>query len=234
MVGDGSSPPEKLLGEACVPENPITQRKIDNLESSELITHRNFHELVKFVDGPLEEGGYIIVSPDDEPEDLPLTALENQRSKLHQHLHNYLASVYSFNEQVRELINLTMGDPDNSTNPLQIGAFVPNTRTLYTRKLAFIRGLRVDAQHGDFACIRSDPVPQPDCSIASGDETAYRITFDKDSFRDGFINNPDKYLGHEPDERFEYPLAYIELFHRSYFVEFSSETREWLEEGIEA
>lgn len=232
MAGSGSSPPEKLLGEQCVPDHPVSPAELDNLDTSELIAHRNFRELVEFVDGPLNEGGYIVVATNNEPTDLPLTALENQRSKLHQRLHNYLAPIYSFNEQVRELINIKIGDAEDTTAPLPRGAFVPNTSTLYTRKLAFIRGLRVDAQHGDFTCIRTEPVPDPDPTLMSDDETVYRIEFDKSLFRGGFTETPDKYLSHAPDERFRYPLAYIETFHREYFVEFAHETEAWFEAGV--
>lgn len=232
MPGDGTSPPEKLLGRPCVPDHPVSQTELDNLDTSELIAHRNFRELAEFVEGSLDEGGYIVVAADDEPDGLPLTALENQRSKLHQRLHNYLASIYSFNEQVRELINVKIEAVEEREAPLDRGAFVPNTSTLYTRKLAFVRGLRVDAQHGDFACIRTEPVSDPDPSLASDGETVYRIEFDKDSFRGGFTETPDKYLGHAPDERFRYPLAYLETFHREYFVEFAHETQAWFEEGM--
>ncbi len=233
MAGDGSSPPEKLIGRCCVPEHPVSQTELDNLDTSELIAHRNFRELAEFVDGPLEEGGYVVVSPDDEPDGLPLTALEDQRSKLHQRLHNYLASIYSFNEQVRELINVKIGDAEEATIPLSRGTFVPNTSTLYTRELAFVRGLRIDAQHGDFACIRAEPIPDPDPSLARSDETVYRIEFDKSSFRGGFTETPDKYLGHAPDGRFRHPLAYVETFHREYFVEFAHETQAWFAEGTD-
>lgn len=230
MVGDGTSPPEKLLGRSCSPENPVVQTELDNLNTSELIAHRNFRDLSSYVDGPLNDGGWIIVSPDDEPEGLPLTALENERSKLYKHLHNYLASVYSFNEQVRELINRKIGDPGRMDSPLSIGEFVPNDRTLYTQELAFVRGLRVDAQHGEFAAIELTPATEGFSTM--DEEILYWIQFDKEGFRNGPTRTPDKYLGNKADSSFGQPLEYLHRFHRNYFVEFARETEEWFETGV--
>lgn len=171
MGGRGQSPPEKLLGRACIPENSVVRPEVDRLEAAELIAHRNFRDLQRFVDGSMDEGGCLIVSPADEPAGMPLTAFESERSKLYKYLHNYLASVYSFNEQVRELINLKIGSEQETDKPLKMGAFVPNDRTLYTQEIAFVRGLRVDAQHREFSGINLEPADYPPVDIRTCAQT---------------------------------------------------------------
>ena len=225
-------PPEKLLKKACTPTNPVSRPEVDRLEAAELIAHRNFQDLKKFVDGEMESGGCLIVCPGDEPEKLPLTAFESERSRLHKYLHNYLASIYSFNEQVRELINRKIGDEDSTDSPLGRGAFVPNNRTLYTQELAFARGLRVDAQHGEFSAINLKPTDHPPVDTDEADDV-YWIQFDKDSFRNGATTNPDKYLSDKKDSSFDRPLEYLYSFHRDHFVEFAQETEHWFERGIQ-
>lgn len=232
MCGRGQLPPEKLLARACTPENSVVRPEVDRLEAAELIAHRNFRDLKEFVDGEMETGGCLIISPADKPDEMPLSAFEAKRSKLYKYIHNYLASIYSFNEQVRELINLKIGDEDDSNNPLGMGAFVPNSRTLYTQELAFVRGLRIDAQHGEFSAISLSPT---NCPPVDADEVgdAYWIQFDKDSFRKGATNNPDKYLSDKKDNSFDPPLGYLYFFHRDYFVEFAQKTEHWFESGIQ-
>lgn len=231
MGGRGQSPPEKLLERACTPENSVSRPEVDRLEAAELIAHRNFRDLSEFVNGKMKTGGCLIVSPADEPSDLPLTAFEAERSKLYKSLHNYLASIYSFNEQVRELINIKIGSEDDTNNPLGRGAFVPNDRTLYTQELAFVRGLRVDAQHGEFSAIHLEPTDYPPVDVDDADD-AYWIQFDKDSFRNGATDNPDKYLSSKNDNSFDPPLGYLYSFHRNYFVDFAQKTEGWFESGI--
>lgn len=232
MGGGSQSPPEKLLGRACTPENPVVRPEVDRLEAAELIAHRNFRDLIEFVDGNMETGGCLIVSPADEPAEMPLTAFEAERSKLYKYLHNYLASIYSFNEQIRELINLKIGSEDDTDNPLGVGAFVPNNRTLYTQELAFVRGLRVDAQHGEFSAVNTEPADFPSVDTNDGGDV-YWIKFDKNAFREGTTNNPDKYLSDRKDNSFDPPLGYLYSFHREYFVDFAQKTEEWFESGIQ-
>lgn len=221
-------PPEKLLGTPCTPERQVSKNEWQNLVVSEFVAHHNFQELERFVDGSLAEG-FVLVSHDSERPNLPLDAKAYHRTKLYRHLHNYLSSLYSFNEQVRLLINLKRGDPQEPHSPLGRGAFVPEDSTIYTQKLAFLRGLRVDVQHGDFRSVRLRRVPNPDPSLVNDDSDVYQIVFDKESFRNGFAESPDKYLQYVSDSKLEYVTAYIEQFHKNEFGDFADQTCQWFE-----
>ncbi len=219
-------PPVRLIGEACVPTNRTTDDELTDLRAAELITHRNFTELVEVFDGPTTRG-CLVVSTADDPQRLPLGPTEFAKFRLYRRLHNYLASVYSLNEQVRFLVNSALGDPEAVDSPLGRGSFVPNDATTYTRKLAFVRGLRIDFQHGDFRSVELELVPDPDPNLAGETEDVYRVVFDKQTFRSGFVDDPDKYLKHYPDRRFRHVVSYLDSFHEEVH-QFAAGTREWL------
>lgn len=229
MSRHGQLPPEKLLGIPCEPERPVDSHDIQRLESAELVVHRNFISLRKFFNGQLADG-ILLVGDDAGP--IPIGSKQYEKMKMYRHLHNYLASVYSFNEQVRLLVNMYRGDADATNNPIGKGAFVPENATLYTRKLAFVRGLRADFQHGDFSSVRLDPVENPDQELSNGDNV-YRVVFDKQAFRSGATESPDKYLQDASDEEMRYPTGYLYSFHRNHFVGFAEDTEEWFKQSCE-
>lgn len=231
MASD-QSPPEKLLGTPCRPEHDVSHDELRKLVSGYLVVHENFLSLCDFLDSSLKDG-YVIVTGET-PETAPITPREYERTRLYRHLHNYLASVYSFNEQTRLLVNAKRGDPEETDTPLGRGAFVPEKATLYTRKLAFVRGLRADFQHGDFSSVRLERVADPDPSLTEDGSEVYRVVFDREAFRNGATKAPNKYLQEVSVETARYVTSYLDSFHRDHFADFATDTEAWFRLAYES
>ena len=142
-------PFEYQLQQLC--ERPVTSTtrlsEIDRwrLNTATSIVENNNYRLVEYVDGDLVTNP-IYICPEEAQQETGFTVLRL--------LHNYLASLYSYNETVRVLFNEYA--PERTT--LSSGAFTPASggtdASHYGRKLSFLRGLRTDFQHGGFSCLR--------------------------------------------------------------------------------
>jgi hypothetical protein len=227
VSNQGRLPPEKLLGYPCEPAQSVNSNDIQRLESAELVVHKNFTSLREFFDGRLKQGILVVGGNTG---NIPIGPKQHEQMLMYRQVHNYLASVYSFNEQVRLLVNMYRGDADATNDPIRKGAFVPEKATLYTQKLAFVRGLRIDFQHGDFSSVKFDPVQN---SELGGGDNVYRVVFDKQAFRSGATESPDKYLQGASDEEMRYPTGYLYSFHRNHFVGFAEDTEEWFKQSCE-
>jgi hypothetical protein len=220
---DGQLPPEKLIGTPCEPENTVTAGELQRLKAAQLVVHENFLELEDIFEQGLKQG--IVLS--DDSTDLPVTAKEYEQARVYRYLHNYLAAVYSYNEQVQRLINTHRGNPDETDKPLQSNRFISEDATLYTRELAFVRGLRIDFQHGDFSSVELEPVNDPVPELLPDGGTAYRVVFNQRAFREGATNSPDKYLQNVGIDGMRYVTGYLDSFHREQFSDFAGRTQRW-------
>jgi hypothetical protein len=144
-------------------------RAIDRtrLQSTLTIIDANFADLEGFIDGDLREDAYFVVESDRD-EDIQRNAFEVYRL-----LHNYLASLYSFNEAVRVTVTKYLPEEEELIKRHFDPSWRPGVE--YTRRLMFLRGLRIAAQHGAF----SDTLP---VTQWNPDESRYRLEFDEPAF----------------------------------------------------
>lgn len=204
---------DQLLGHSNGPSDPIPDRTIRRARSSAYIVHGNFDRLARMCDD-IETDGCVVV-----PRETGQTDTENE---IYRRVHNYVASVYSYNEQVRSIIDARV--PDN----IDKGYFLPsrNQRGIpeYVRRGMFLWGLRNDLQHGDYWCLS---VQQ---EAVRGDDSYYHLHFEKEDFEatpTGKLNDSGEYLAHAPDRDQAYPLPYIGDFHRRLFTDFETAFESW-------
>lgn len=147
------------------------------------------------------------------------TDVENE---IYRRIHNYLSSLYSYNEQVRAILSTCLeGD-------VHKGYFLParddKSAPEYVRWGAFLWGLRNDLQHGDYWCLSVERERS-----ANGSEF-YHLRFNKRHFDPtpkGSMESAGAYLAHAPESDQRYPLAYIGDFHRNLFNEFEQAFESW-------
>ncbi len=214
MGGSGSTNTvDQLLGHTNGPADPITDRDLTRARSSAYIVHGNFHELAQMCDDISTTGLILVEEGTDE------TDVENEVYRL---VHNYVSSLYSYNEQIRSILNKRLNQ--------HIGKeyFLPardnKAAPAYVRRGTFLWGLRNDFQHGDYWCLTVDRE-----GTRNGND-CYQLYFQKQHFEatpKGDLESAGDYLAHSPDPDHRYPLPYIGDFHRNLFSEFENAFEEW-------
>lgn len=206
---------QQLCERAVVPTAGLSELDRWRLNTATRIVENNNFRLAEYVDGDLVTNPIYICREEAHEE----TGFDVLRL-----LHNYLASLYSYNETVRVLFNEYA--PEGTT--LSSGAFTPASGgtddTHYGRKLSFLRGLRTDFQHGGFSCLR---FPKVGTLHGFG---AYHVEFDRGRFvAEGGLVDPGRYLAHTNERERRRPLSFVGQFHRNAFQSFAADAAAWFD-----
>jgi hypothetical protein len=184
------------------------------VQSVHTVLESNFAELEEYVDGPLDEDAFYVVDPDTED------TIRKDTFEVYRLTHNYLAALYSLNEAVRATVTTYLPEGEALTKH----HFHPDNAVgvEYIRKLMFLRGLRIAAQHGAFSDVL--PVNQWDPT-----KPEYRVAFDRTAFCESeAIENPSYYVRFTSDTRLQRPLEYLGTFHGTHLDEFYGACLSWL------
>ena len=204
---------QTILGDDSTPQRRLRPSDRERIVSAQAILTPSSADLVEFIDGDIHEDPYFVVTSDDK-EDIRVEALD-----VYKLLHHYLAALYSFNEARRATVTAYLPDDSELTR----ADFEPTEgRTVeYTRRLMYLRGLRIAAQHGAFNdCL---PVEQWDSST---DE--YRLGFDRAAFaQHERVRNAGQYLNHSSEARQREPLKYLGSFQTTNFYPFYDDCLAW-------
>lgn len=200
---------EQLIGtQTGGPNQSVSQDVINRVRVSANIVRQNFDQLEEFVDGKLDQDALFIVYTPSGGE---------AASYLYRHTHNYLSALYSFNEQVRDKVNDIISSHSISKQGIISG------QSRYSEKLAFVRGLRHDVQHGEYGSLKLK------CQNTAGDFKIYSVVFKQQAFRSGSVRHPRDYLRHTSHQDRKYPLPYIADFHKQHFNDFVDDFIDWLQ-----
>ncbi|WP_211611450.1 hypothetical protein [Halorientalis persicus] len=158
--------------------------------------------------------GLVVVAADAD-----LTDVENE---VYRRVHNYVSSLYSYNEQIRQILNKRLNQHIGKDYflPARNNKAAPE----YVRRGTFLWGLRNDFQHGDYWCLSVK------FERSTDDRNFYHLYFRKRDFEatpKGDLDESGDYLSHAPDSDQKYPLPYIGDFHRNLFSEFESAFESW-------
>lgn len=214
MASSGSTNTiDQLLGHSNGPADPVTDRDLTRARSSAYIVHGNFNELAGMCDD-ISTTGVIIVD-----EGAERTDVENE---VYRRVHNYVSSLYSYNEQIRTILNKRLN------RHIGKGYFLPardnKAAPEYVRRGTFLWGLRNDFQHGDYWCLSVE------FEATREGKDCYNLYFEKRDFEatpKGNLDEAGDYLAHAPDDDQQYPLPYIGDFHRNLFSDFESAFESW-------
>jgi hypothetical protein len=215
---------DQLLRDSNSPNLAVQQHELNRLQRSAWIVHRNFYDLDQLGDNISQNGQ--IASPDDLDE-------RTVRTEVFKRVHNYLASLYSFNEQARTII-----DEKYTGRDVTKADFLPNpdstssaSKPDYIKKLVFLWGLRNQFIHEKYRCLTLDQ------------ETAHDGTeYFKLGFREtlysptpkGGLEEAGDYLRYSDSRERSHPLCYIGNFHQNQFNNFESDLNDWCRRTLQS
>lgn len=206
---------QTFCGSPIEPTRGLSHQNKTRLMAAKRVLDLNYYEIDQYIDGELATNP-IYLCLQEQREDSGFEVLRL--------LHNYLASLYSFNETIRTLFN--RHTPENIC--LSNGDFTPASGgtdvSYYGRKLSFLRGLRTDFQHGGFACLYFESVGE------LGEFAGYHIRFDKQAFiNDSGLRSPTRFLGYTNESEQQHPICYIARFHTHILQKFYENIEEWFD-----
>lgn len=204
---------QALYGADVVPSSALSRSATTRLTAAKRVLDQNYYEIKQYIDGNLETNP-VYICPEDSREDAGFEVLRL--------LHNYLSSLYSFNETIRVVFNQNTRQGVELTS----GSFTPASggteSSFYGRKLSFLRGLRTDFQHGGFSCLSFEKVGE------LGNFAGYHVEFDSEAFvQNSGLHDPERFLRYTNDNEQKYPLCFIEQFHTSPLQVFYGDVEEW-------
>lgn len=212
---DCTSQLQSLLGSDVAPNSGLSSGARGRLSAAKRALDQNYYELEEYVDGKVPTNPMFICRTERKREE----GFEVLRL-----LHNYLASIYSFNETIRVLCNRhTPASVELATSDFT-SVSDDGSSSYYSRKLGFLRGLRTDFQHGGFSCFSFIKAGE------LGDFAGYHVRFDRDSFvNDSGLHAPERFLRHTNESERRHPLCFIGRFHRTTLQQFYADVESWFD-----
>lgn len=206
---------QTLLDEEYTPQRRLRPGDRERIESARAILESSHVDLVGFLDGDIRKDPSFVVDSNDERN------VQAATFTVYKLLHHYLAALYSFNEALRATVTAYLPEGTELTK----SQFTPEDgrQTEYTRRLMYLRGLRIAAQHGAFnECL---PVEQWDSA-----SNEYRLGFDEATFAEHErIQRAGTYLRHSNEIRQREPLKYVGSFHTTNFYPFYDDCLAWFD-----
>ena len=188
---------QNIVGETVIPAFGLSEEGEESLSASYLIADANYAELKNNSDDSLleiEEGA-------------DTTSVRFEAIRL---LHNYLSSLYSYNEHLANLVH------ERVDAEVKGSLIWRSSGTQYSRDLRFLIGLRADCQHGNFSGIRTEVY-----------ENRYlSLRFDESGFQNGRVNDAEWYLEHTTPKTREDILEFVFGFHER-LREFHEDSLRW-------
>lgn len=218
----GSSPEfeyqlQALLNAEIEPTSRLSDADEVRLNAAKRTVDQNYYELDEYIDGDLRTNPMFICHGD---------RIEEEGFEALRLLHNYLSSLYSLNEAIRVLCNRHLSDGAELTS----GDFTPASGgcedSYYGRKLAYLRGLRTDFQHGGFSCLTFDSAGR------LGDFEGYHVVFDRVAFiEDSGLGEAGRFLHWTNAAEQRHPISYVGSFHQQTLQDFYRDVEAWFEDN---
>lgn len=208
---------DQFLQDRSGPHSRVSQYEVNRLRMSALIVHRTFYDLNELGDN-IPQNGIIQSSAEQDKQTV--------RVEVFTRVHNYLAALYSYNEQARSLL-----DENHYESNINKSDFLPNPNETsetyipeYIMRLVFLWGLRNQFTHDRYQCL--EVVKE---TMHNGDPY-FRLEFLEGKYSPtpkGGLEEAGDYLKFCTTEDRQYPLCYMGEFHQNLFNEFESDLEEW-------
>jgi len=219
--GQTTNAVKRLLSNPTDPVNNVSQNEVDRLKTSSHIVRRNYYTITQAAEDIRTQGNLLVDQS---------TPRESAKAEVYTILHNYLNSLYAFNDQAVMLIDRHVNE---SVNGRDLAPYPTDTGAIgYAKKAVFLRGLRNEFVHGEYKSLEF---------VFRGTDDGrdiYHLEFDEGTFKSRAVlsryRQPSTYLGFL-DRRtgmFRYPIVYIANFHNGYFNDFSQDCITWLQSGV--
>jgi hypothetical protein len=205
---------EKLLEESAERTSGLSDDEKLAFYNAYAIVENNFVDLATFSDITGESDTAIIKSAAN------TQSIQTDQFECTRYVHNYLSSVYSWNEIIRSLVERHTDDVELTWN-MFTSSHDEHPRSQYSRKIGYLRGLRTSCQHGDFSCLVFERYHE------GNEEVHYRLRFDEHQFMTGEVGGAGLYLQHTRPQRRKYPIDFIDGFHHNEFQHFYQDMCDW-------
>jgi hypothetical protein len=205
----------RTVGCQSGPTRPLQGDDADAFDTMASIAELNFTTIDNFVDGDVERDPYFYTRKADR---------EVTISQALTILHNYLATIYSYTENLVEVLQDYLPESVRCPNTADLACTQGPNRSMYTKRFNFLLGLRTDAQHGTFSGF------DVTSEHTRGSRQKHHVTFD----RHGFVNasrlgDMNRYLAHTNARERRYLIAFMAKFHRHTFQTFHDDLLEWFD-----
>ena len=207
---------QQTIDISCEPTQALQGDDRDAFETIVSIADLNFLTISNFVDGPIRSDPHFF------------SERQNTTVKINKLLtivHNYLATIYSYNENLCEVLPDYLPNSVQAPGTADFACLRRQSRTAYTKKFNFILGLRTDAQHGTFSGF--------DVTNEPWDENQWKhhLKFDRHGFVNATrLNDMSQHLQHTNRREREYILSFLAGFHTNTFQAFHDDLMDWFDQ----
>ncbi|ELZ98079.1 hypothetical protein C440_02488 [Haloferax mucosum ATCC BAA-1512] len=221
--GESENIVDEFVGTDGTPHEPTSDAEIDRIRKSAWFVHGNYYQIAKL--GPSVPGDGM--ARFDVNNGNGGFKEYQKKGEVLRCIHNYVASLYSYNLQVLEHINEKTHNRQYNKGDLLPGRDTPDREIPeYIKSYTFLHGLRNDIQHGEYHCLSVNKVDEDE----DGREY-YQAKFTKHGFEPrpvGGLDRSGDYLRHSDQKDRQYLLTYICEFH-DLFNDFETDIETWCE-----
>jgi hypothetical protein len=212
---------DQLLGHTKGPKTVPDKQDAVRLEYSREIVDINFTELTDWCDD-MHIDGYIYLPENDEYD------IDTLRVNIFTDIHNYLSSLYSLVEELRQILNECVEEDINKDTIVRGSSRKNRAHPPFIRKLPFAWGLRNQFTHGNYRCLT---ITQAKSSY----DSYLRVEFHKQQFDPrgkGDLQEVGDYLWGVDKHQEDNPMCYFADLNDD-FVDFWSDTADWFERAAD-
>lgn len=214
---------DDFVGSKSTPHDPTSDAEIDRIRKSAYFVHGNYYEIAKLGPSVRTDGmaRFDVANGDGGIKEY------QKKGEVLRCIHNYVASLYSYNLQVLEHINEKAHDRKYTKRDLLPGQDTSDRDIPeYIKSYTFLHGLRNDIQHGEYHCLNVNRVQKDNDGFEY-----YQARFTEDGFEPtpvGGLDGSGDYLRHSNQKDRKYLLTYICDFHEL-FNDFETDLEVWCE-----
>lgn len=213
-MSGGRHVPAATGGPATTPQSEAVAR----IQLSFNIVAESYATLSDYVDGTMDERALIVVDKSEEEKAV--------RRTVYTHLHHYLSSLYSYNEQVLTFVNEHVSAADEIEDRTMSPHSGDDPVNDYIAELAYLLGLRHGLQHGDYQFLSFEQVGEYD----GGEFTFHELKFRVPAFQSSSVRNPQDHVDFVSRAAGDHqrPLCYIHDFNQV-FTDFHEDLQNWID-----
>lgn len=201
----------------CQPVRALTGEDSDAFDTIVTIADLNFTTIDNFIDGDTKNDPHFFTDRQN---------AEVRISRLLTILHNYLATIYSYNENLVTVLPDYLPSGVSCPTTGELAGTSCTQRSQYTKQFNFVLGLRTDAQHGTFSGFEITDEPWDER------RRKHHAKFDRDGFVNGTrLNDMEVYLQYTNNREREYIVSFLARFHQSTFQRFHRDLIIWFDQG---
>lgn len=218
LIGANMGGTRHFVGSTGGPSTSPQTDAVARINLSFNIVAESYATLSDYVDGKMDDKAIIVVDKSEEEKAV--------RRTVYTHLHHYLSSLYSYNEQVKEFVNSHV----ISSNEIENRAISPHSGDTpvndYVTELAYLLGLRHGLQHGDYQFLSFEEMGD----YSDGDFTFHELRFRVPTFQNSSVEYPQNYLAFTSQSSGDHlrPLCYIHDFNQV-FGDFHDDLQDWIQ-----